>query len=282
MDRQPALLELLDALPKTVTPTGKVHLAGVSNGGIAAIRLAGNHPERFASLIVMPGVPAAKADWGLVAALSRVPVMIKVGEHDQPVWVNSSKRLDEELRAAGGSCELEVIPDGEHVVRVNPAALFDWMEASEHTPVITPAERDAARLAVEQALNDFHDAAAKADKPRYLGHFAPNAVFIGTDPGERWTLEPFAAYVSKYFDAGAGWAYTPVSRNVDVSDDGNTAWFDERVDNAKYGACRGTGVLVKSRGQWRIAQYNLSVPVPNDLMLRLVEMIRGQDKPEKP
>lgn len=274
VDRVPAMVELLDALPAIVPPAGKPHLAGVSNGGIAAVRLASLHPDRFASLAVLPGVPERRADWDRARALATLPVFIRVGETDGPVWVKGSERLRDEIVAAGGVCDLEVVAKQGHVLKLDSGAIFDWMERSTATPGLAPRERDAARLAVEQELNDFHDAASKADKGRYLGHFAPRAVFLGTDATERWTIEEFRVFVAKYFDAGKGWTYTPAKRWVEVSNDGCTAWFDERLTNASYGECRGSGVLVRSGDRWLIAQYNLTVPVPNDLMDGVVKMIR--------
>ncbi|MDG1707972.1 MAG: hypothetical protein P8H03_04380, partial [Emcibacteraceae bacterium] len=35
--------------------------------------------------------------------------------------------------------------------------------------------------AIIAVLDDFHDAAAKADKDRYLGHFTEDGAFLGTD-----------------------------------------------------------------------------------------------------
>ena len=52
------------------------------------------------------------------------------------------------------------------------------------------------------------------------------------------------------------------------------AWFDERLENAKIGVCRGTGVLLRTADGWKIAQYNLSVPVPNELMSEVVLLIQ--------
>lgn len=130
--------------------------------------------------------------------------------------------------------------------------------------------------APEQTLDALHAAAARADGKAYFALFEPHAVFLGTDATERWTLEQFRAYAEPHFAKGQGWTYTPSDRNVRLSNDGRTAWFDERVTNAKYGECRGTGVLVRgSDGGWRIAQYNLSKPVPNELMDRLVELEHG-------
>lgn len=131
---------------------------------------------------------------------------------------------------------------------------------------------------IAKVLDDFHDAASKADGARYFGHFAPNGVFIGTDVHERWTLEQFQGYAKPYFDKGQGWTYVPrqKDRHIDVSADGSVAWFDEMLDNAKYGLTRGSGVLIRDKDTWRIAQYNLSVPIPNDLLPAVVEMIRKQ------
>jgi hypothetical protein len=66
-----------------------------------------------------------------------------------------------------------------------------------------------------------------------------------------------------------------------VSPDGGVAWFDEALENEKYGTCRGTGVLRRIDGQWRIAQYHLTVPVPNDLLERVVKMIKADEAKKK-
>ena len=42
---------------------------------------------------------------------------------------------------------------------------------------------------VARTLDDFHLAASQADAKRYFGYFAPEGVFLGTDGGERWTVE---------------------------------------------------------------------------------------------
>jgi hypothetical protein len=129
------------------------------------------------------------------------------------------------------------------------------------------------QVPIGQALDDFHRAAAAADETRYFSHFAPSAVFLGTDPGERWTVEAFRAYVHPLFAAGKGWTYVPRERHV--STDGELAWFDEILDNAKYGACRGTGVLKRVDGKWLIAQYSLTFLVPNALAEKVTKITRG-------
>ncbi len=103
----------------------------------------------------------------------------------------------------------------------------------------TQAE-EAAIGEVHAVLDDFHEAASQADAQRYFGHFADEAVFLGTDVTERWSLDQFKAYALPSFRKGQGWTYKPVSRHVFVSSDGKTAWFDEILAHERYATGRGT------------------------------------------
>ena len=129
--------------------------------------------------------------------------------------------------------------------------------------------------AVAEVLDAFHEAAGAADEERYFATLATDMVFLGTDPGERWAGEEFKAFVHTHFSRGKGWLYTPSARTVVVADDARTAWFDERLENDHFGECRGTGVLRRDDRAWRIAQYNLTIPVPNQLTTQVVSLIRG-------
>lgn len=125
-------------------------------------------------------------------------------------------------------------------------------------------EAPAGVGSIAETLDSFHAAAARADEAAYFGHFAPDGVFLGTDPGERWTVAEFRAWAKPYFSEGKGWAYHAVERHIDIAPDGQTGWFDEVVRNAAYGDLRGTGVLLLVDGEWKIVQYNLTFMVPND------------------
>jgi ketosteroid isomerase-like protein len=146
--------------------------------------------------------------------------------------------------------------------------------------LLLPVARLAAAPAddVAATLDRFHAAAAKADGPTYFGLFTPEAVFIGTDATERWTLAEFKAFAEPYFSKGKGWTYTPRDRHVSFVPGTDVSWFDELLDNASYGVCRGTGVLRKIDGTWKIAQYHLTIPVPNSLAKQVVALIRAEKK----
>jgi hypothetical protein len=143
-------------------------------------------------------------------------------------------------------------------------------------PTTAPAQQGGAApvAAVESVLDDFHRAASEADGETYFALFVAEGVFLGTDATERWTVEEFRAYAKPHFDRGRGWTYTPLERHVSISDDGSTAWFDERLHNDGLGETRGSGVLIRRNGAWRVAQYNLTIPVPNELAGEVVERIR--------
>jgi len=112
----------------------------------------------------------------------------------------------------------------------------------------------------------------------YFALFAPDAIFYGTDAKERWTVDEFRDYAMPYFSAGRGWTYVPTERHVYFDDEGDIAWFDERLQNDKYGEVRGSGVLRRRDGQWRIVQYNLALPVPNEVTAGLLELIRERTR----
>ncbi len=140
----------------------------------------------------------------------------------------------------------------------------------------------ALRAEVHVFMDGWHEAAANADADAYLGAMRIDSVFLGTDPGERWDKASFAAYVDPYFSVGRGWKYEPSQRHIDFSSDGQIAWFDERLEHSGYGILRGTGVLRRGPGGWRIAHYSMTFAIPNDSSTGVVQLIRQQQEASQP
>jgi hypothetical protein len=139
-------------------------------------------------------------------------------------------------------------------------------------PEAAPAPDLAAeRAAVDSVLSEFHQLASEGSWERYFALFTPDAVFFGTDATERWSVDEFRGYA----DGSSGWTYLMTERNVFVAGDGNTAWFDERLQNARYGETRGTGVLARGEVGWKLTQYNLTIPIPNDLAAEFADRIKA-------
>lgn len=115
-------------------------------------------------------------------------------------------------------------------------------------------------------MDNWHHAAAVADENVFFGAIDTTGVYLGTDPGERWTKKAFMDWGMKYFTTrDTAWAFTPYNRIWDFSENGKTAWFDELL-KTHMGICRGSGVLIKVDTVWKIKQYNLAVAVPNEKM----------------
>jgi hypothetical protein len=115
--------------------------------------------------------------------------------------------------------------------------------------------------AADIILNSLHDAASKADWDRYFALYTDDGIFLGTDVNERWAKDQFKGYAI----GSKGWVYTMRERHMAITPDKNTIWFDEVLDSASYGTSQGSGLLVKTDSGWRIAQYHLVFPIPNDL-----------------
>jgi len=145
-----------------------------------------------------------------------------------------------------------------------------------------PQTQDEA--AINALLDGFNAAAARADGEAYFASFTPNAVFVGTDATERWTLAEFRAFAEPYFSQGKGWTYTPTGRTVTFADIDCrcVAWFEENLASESYGTTRGTGVVVKGPDGWKIGQYVLTIPIPNDIAKAVVADIKAYEARPKP
>jgi ketosteroid isomerase-like protein len=130
-------------------------------------------------------------------------------------------------------------------------------------------------------LDRFHAAAAAADEATYFSLFAEGGVFLGTDGKERWTVPEFRAYAHPRFAAGKAWAFRATRRDLSVR--GDVAWFDEDLATPNLGPARGSGALLRdAQGAWKVVQYNLSIPIPNERFADVKKVIEGGGLPCKP
>ena len=129
-------------------------------------------------------------------------------------------------------------------------------------------------------LDGWHHAAAVAAESTYFAAMDSDAVYLGTDPGERWSKAAFREWAKPYFARGKAWAFTPFDRHVTLAPAGDFAWFDEKLKwfdtnlNTWMGTLRGSGVIRRTSAGWRIAQYNLTMELPNDRLGDVVRLLR--------
>ncbi|MET0760162.1 MAG: nuclear transport factor 2 family protein [Flavobacterium sp.] len=137
----------------------------------------------------------------------------------------------------------------------------------------TPNNKDEnkEKEKINTLLDGWHKAAAEANFNHYFDALTENSIFIGTDPTENWNKTAFMAFAKPYFDKGKAWNFKALERNIYFSKDKKTAWFDELLDT-QMKICRGSGVLIKQNGQWKIAHYVLSIAIPNDNTNEVVKL----------
>jgi hypothetical protein len=125
--------------------------------------------------------------------------------------------------------------------------------------------------AIDSVLDGFNAAAANADFEAYFGFLADDAVFTGTDATERWNKQQFMVWAKPWFDRKKTWSFQSVRRNICFDKTGNTAWFDELLQTGMK-ICRGSGVLIKEEGHWKIQQYVLSMTIPNSISNTVIQL----------
>jgi len=125
------------------------------------------------------------------------------------------------------------------------------------------AQNESPQKDVNQLVDLWHKAASEANFKQYFDVMADDAIFIGTDATEYWNKQEFENYAKPHFDKGKAWSFTTLERHIYFDSTGNTAWFDELLDT-QMKICRGSGVLVKTGGRWKIKHYVLSMTIPNE------------------
>src|SRR5467141_243611 len=107
------------------------HIAGPSNGGIAAFHVAAANPQYFISVTAFPGYMWEPTPAKL-QAISKMCVFMYVGETDQYRWHDEMKREAEVLRSQGTIARYTVEKGQPHrletLAGVNAARLFDGFE----------------------------------------------------------------------------------------------------------------------------------------------------------
>lgn len=129
---------------------------------------------------------------------------------------------------------------------------------------------------ITKMLDNWHKAASNADQQAYFDGIAEDGIYIGTDATEIWTKKEFFEWSKPYFDKGKAWSFTALDRNIYFSEDRELAWFDELLQFSG-GIFRGSGVVTRMDGKWKLKHYVLSLPVPNDKFKGVMEVINPKE-----
>lgn len=134
-----------------------------------------------------------------------------------------------------------------------------------------PLKPDAKSM--DKRMNKWHNDVAIFDYEAYFGFMSSDFIYLGTDPGERWTKKTFSDFCMPYFERKSTWDFKTNWRNWYFSADENVAWFEESL-STQMEECRGSGVLKKVDGEWKIAHYNLAVVIENEKMKKFIKLRR--------
>src|SRR5690349_19213261 len=112
----------------------KFHIAGPSNGGIAAFHVAAANPQYFLSVTAFPGYmwePSAAK----LQAISKMCVFMYVGENDEYMWHPEMQKEAEVLRSRGTTARYTVEKGQPHrletLAGAHAARLFDGFEETK-------------------------------------------------------------------------------------------------------------------------------------------------------
>jgi pimeloyl-ACP methyl ester carboxylesterase len=122
---------LMDWVESWVQPEGgSFHVAGVSNGGLRAFRVAIQQEQRVQSLLAYPGAITAD-DIDALQGLADTPVRLFVGGDDSG-WIPGSEDARDRLLDLGGDVTLTVFPGEGHRIDSlgDGVRIFDDLDAT--------------------------------------------------------------------------------------------------------------------------------------------------------
>src|SRR5579863_7398760 len=112
----------------------KFHIAGPSNGGIAAFHVAAANPQYFLSVTALPGY-MWEPSVAKLQAISKMCVFMYVGEFDPYMWHGEMRKEVEFLRSKGTVARYTVEKGQQHRIETltgdKAGRLFDGFEETE-------------------------------------------------------------------------------------------------------------------------------------------------------
>jgi len=122
---------------------------------------------------------------------------------------------------------------------------------------------DLQKITLNQFMDTWHLAAAKANAEVFFGMMSEDAVYIGTDKTERWQRDELREWAREAFARESAWIFKATERNWQIEGDKQLAICDELLETW-MGPCRSTAVLTWQDNSWQIIHYQLSVTIDNE------------------
>ena len=110
--------------------TGKVLLAGVSNGGMSALEIARRDPQAYFGVAAVPALSGATTNND---SLGGFPVYLRIGGGDELGWADNFDETVASLTAAGVELDAGVLEGAPHMFRMDWSTLGPWLEKVQGT-----------------------------------------------------------------------------------------------------------------------------------------------------
>ncbi len=123
--------EFLEAHAWIKPEGGRYHLAGISNGGRSAFRVAALNPDSYASMVVFPGFPESDEDRDTLRDLANIPFAMFVGGED-PGWQGPMAEARDTLESLGADVAFEIREGEGHVMASlsDGVDIFDFLDSA--------------------------------------------------------------------------------------------------------------------------------------------------------
>lgn len=108
--------------------SGRVMLAGISNGGISALEIARRNPDAYMGVVAVPAVATSVYD---NRALKDFPVYLRIGGEDELGWEDRFDDTVAALTEAGVDLDAAILDSAPHMFRMNWESLDPWLEKTK-------------------------------------------------------------------------------------------------------------------------------------------------------
>ena len=105
--------------------SGKVLLAGISNGGMSALEIARRNPDNYLGVAAVPALATSVVD---NRSLSGFPVYLRIGGEDQLGWADRFDETANAITEAGVDLDAAILDSAPHMFRMNWESLDAWLE----------------------------------------------------------------------------------------------------------------------------------------------------------
>lgn len=268
---RPAVLAVIDSFFVALNSGDSAAIAKTlaPNASLRSLEKGKINTTPIGTFIMAIGMKPRRNEWKEVTWTKQVHIDGELAT----VWTDYSFFLDGNLSHCGAN----------HFLLTKDATkgwlIHDIMDTRRTENCATESMQDQAKKDINSLMDNWHKAAATADEDLFFaGSMTEDGIYLGTDITERWLRDELKKWAKSAFDRDVAWAFTAKDRVIYFNEnDPNIAWLEESLDTW-MGPCRGSAVVMRVDGVWKIKHYNLAVAVANEVVEKYMKLIGMERK----